>query len=80
VRGKWAINLASYVSEKTAASKMASFQEKGVTTEMVATQVQGRTIYRVRLARFFDTLEAARAEAPAVERQLGLKETWIMAN
>jgi cell division protein ZapA (FtsZ GTPase activity inhibitor) len=78
--GKWAINLASYLSEKTAARKMASFQKKGVTTEMVATQVQGRTIYRVRLARFFDTLEAARSEAPAVEAQLGLKETWVMAN
>ncbi|MDH3527604.1 MAG: SPOR domain-containing protein [Gammaproteobacteria bacterium] len=78
-QGKWAINLASYISEKTAARKMESFLKKGVASEMVTANVHGRTIYRVRIAGF-DTLVAAKAIAPTVERQLGLKETWIMAN
>ncbi len=76
--GKWVINLASYVSKKTATRHMDSFQKKGVAAEMVSADVHGRTIYRVRLAGF-DTLEAAKAMAPKVERQLSLKETWIMA-
>jgi hypothetical protein len=78
-KSKWAINLASYVSRKTASRKMDSFQEKGIAAEMVTANVRGQTIYRVRLAGF-DTLEDARAMAPTVRRQLGLKETWIMAN
>lgn len=78
-KSKWAINLASYVSRQTAARKMESFQKQGIATEMVSAHVSGRTIYRVRVAGF-DTLQAARTMAPAVERQLGLKETWIMAN
>jgi cell division septation protein DedD len=76
---KWAINLASYVSRKTASRNMESFREKGIAAEMVPANVRGRTIYRVRLVGF-DTMEDARAMAPMVKRKLGLKETWIMAN
>ncbi|MDH3871163.1 MAG: SPOR domain-containing protein, partial [Gammaproteobacteria bacterium] len=78
-KSKWAINLASYVSRQTAARKMESFQKQGIATEMVSAHVRGRTVYRVRVAGF-DTLQAARTMAPTVERQLGLQETWIMAN
>jgi len=78
-QGKWAINLASYVNEKTAARNMGSFQKKGVAAEMVSATVNGRTIYRVRIAGF-DTMAAAKAMAPTVKRQLDLEETWIMAN
>jgi cell division septation protein DedD len=78
-QGKWAINLASYVSEKAAGRKMDSFREKGVSTEMVSARVNGRTIYRVRIAGF-ESQAAARAMAATVEQQLGLEDTWIMAN
>lgn len=78
-QGKWAINIASYVSKKTAARKMDSFQKKGIAAEMVTANVHGQTIYRVRLPGF-DTVEEAKAMVPTVKRQLGLKETWIMPN
>jgi len=78
-RGKWVINLASYVNEQTAATHMASFQNKGINAEMVSASVHGKTIYRVRIPGF-DSMAAARAMVPAVKRQLGLKDTWIIAD
>ena len=77
--GNWVINLASYLNEQTAARYMAAFRKKGVAAEMVAASVQGKTIYRVRLAGF-DNREDARAIAPTVKRQLGLKDIWVMEN
>jgi len=77
--GNWVINLASYLNEQTAARYMAAFRKKGVAAEMVPASVQGKTIYRVRLAGF-DSREAARAIAPSVKRQLGLKDIWVMEN
>jgi hypothetical protein len=58
---------------------MKSFQKKGVAAEMVSAEVRGRTIYRVRIAGF-ESMAAARAMTPVLKHQLGLKETWIMAN
>jgi hypothetical protein len=74
--GDWVINLASYASESIAARKLADFERKGVTAEQVAATVNGKTIYRVRIAGF-DTRKAATARAEAIRRQLGLAETWV---
>jgi predicted component of type VI protein secretion system len=74
--GDWAINLASYTSETIAARKLADFRRKGVTAEQAVATVNGKTIYRVRLAGF-DTRKAAMDRAETIRQQLGLKETWI---
>jgi predicted component of type VI protein secretion system len=74
--GEWVINLASYASEAIAARKLADFNRKGVAAEQVAATVNGKTIYRVRIAGF-DTRKSATARAEAIRQQLGLKETWV---
>ncbi len=74
--GDWVINLASYASETIAARKLADFERKGVTAEQVAATVNGKTIYRVRIAGF-DTRRSATTQAEAIRQQLGLKETWV---
>ena len=74
--GDWFINLASYVSESIAARKLADFKRKGVNAEQSVATVNGRTIYRVRIAGF-DTRKSAVERAETVRGQLGLKETWI---
>ena len=74
--GDWAINLASYASETIAARRLADFEKQGVAAEQVAATVNGKTIYRVRLAGF-DTRKAATVRAEAVRQQLGLEETWV---
>jgi len=74
--GDWVINLASYANESIAARKLADFESKGVNAEQSVASVNGRTIYRVRIAGF-DTRTAATARAKSVRQQLGLKETWI---
>jgi len=74
--GDWVINLASYASETIAARKLADFERKGVTAEQSVASVNGKTIYRVRIAGF-DTRKAATVRANSVRQQLGLKETWI---
>ena len=74
--GDWVINLASYASESIAAQKLADFGRKGVTAEQSVASVNGKTIYRVRIAGF-DTRKAATVRAKSIRQQLGLKETWI---
>ena len=74
--GDWVINLASYASETIAARKLADFERKGVAAEQVAATVNGKIIYRVRIAGF-DTRKAAMVRAEAVRQQLGLEETWV---
>ena len=74
--GDWVINLASYANESIAARKLADFESKGVNAEQSVASVNGRTIYRVRIAGF-DTRTAATVRANSVRQQLGLKETWI---
>jgi hypothetical protein len=74
--GDWVINLASYASESIAARKLADFNRKGVVAEQVAATVNGKTIYRVRIAGF-DTRKTATARAETIRQQLGLKETWV---
>jgi hypothetical protein len=74
--GDWVINLASYASESIAAHKLADFRRKGVTAEQAVASVNGKTIYRVRLAGF-ESRKSAVDQAETVRQQLGLKETWI---
>jgi hypothetical protein len=74
--GDWVINLASYANESIAAQKLADFERKGVTAEQSVASVNGKTIYRVRIAGF-DTRKAATSRAESIRQQLGLKETWI---
>ena len=74
--GDWVINLASYASESIAARKLADFRRKGVSAEQAVATVNGKTIYRVRIAGF-DTRTSATARAETIRQQLGLKETWI---
>jgi hypothetical protein len=74
--GDWVINLASYASESIAARKLADFESKGVAAEQSVANVNGKTIYRVRITGF-DTRKAATGQAKSIRQQLGLKETWI---
>jgi hypothetical protein len=74
--GDWVINLASYASESIAARKLADFSRKGVTAEQTVATVNGKTIYRVRVAGF-DTRKSAMDRAEKIRQQLGLKDTWI---
>jgi cell division protein FtsN len=72
----WVINLASYASESIAAQKLADFGRKGIDAEQSVASVNGKTIYRVRVAGF-DTRKAATRRAETIRQELGLKETWI---
>jgi hypothetical protein len=74
--GGWVINLASYARESIAAQKLADFKRKGVNAEQTVATVNGKTIYRVRIAGF-ETRKSAAERAETVRAQLGLKETWI---
>jgi hypothetical protein len=74
--GDWVINLASYASESIAQRKLANFNRNGISAEQAVAKVNGKTIYRVRVAGF-DSRAAAMARAETIQQQLGLKETWI---
>jgi hypothetical protein len=74
--GGWVINIASYASESIAARKLAEFRKKGISAEQAVATVNGKTIYRVRVAGF-DTRNSAKSRAETIRQQLGLKETWI---
>lgn len=74
--GGWVINLASYTSRHYAADKLATFVAAGVPAEQVEAQVNGTTVYRLRVAGF-PSYRAASARAEAIQARLGLQETWI---
>ena len=75
-QGDWVINIASYVGKKTAARKLAYFQEQGIAAEQVEATVNGKTIYRVQVAGF-DSLAAARGKAQVIGDQLGIENLWV---
>lgn len=75
-QGDWVINIASYAGAKTAARKLAYFQEQGVAAEQVEATVSGKTIYRVQVAGF-DSLAAARGNARVIGEQLGIEDLWV---
>ena len=75
-QGDWVINIASYVGKKTAARKLAYFQEQGIAAEQVEATVNGKTIYRVQVAGF-DSVAAARGKAQVIGDQLGIEELWV---
>lgn len=75
-QGDWVINIASYVGKKTAARKLAWFQEQGIAAEQVEATVNGRTIYRVQVAGF-DSLAVARGKAQVIGDQLGIENLWV---
>ena len=75
-QGDWVINIASYVGKKTAARKLAWFQEQGIAAEQVEATVNGKTIYRVQVAGF-DSLAVARGKAQVIGDQLGIENLWV---
>jgi len=75
-QGDWVINIASYVGKKTAARKLAWFQEQGIAAEQVEATVNGKTIYRVQVAGF-DSVAAARGKAQVLGDQLGIENLWV---
>jgi hypothetical protein len=75
-QGDWVINIASYVGKKTAARKLAYFQEQGIAAEQVQATVNSRTIYRVQVAGF-DSLAATRGKAQVIGDQLGIENLWV---
>ena len=74
--GDWVINLASYNSRRIASRKLAEFVDAGVAVEQVRAEVNGSTVYRLRVPGF-DSYRAASAEAGAIRAQLGLADTWV---
>ncbi|HUT39951.1 MAG TPA: SPOR domain-containing protein [Gammaproteobacteria bacterium] len=74
--GDWVINLASYNSRGIASRKLAEFVDGGVAAEQVKAEVNGSTVYRLRVPGF-DSYRAASAEAGAIRAQLGLADTWV---
>jgi len=74
--GNWVINLASYTSRTFASRKLAEFVGAGVAAERVQAEVNGRTVYRLRVPGFA-SYQAASVEAATIREQLGLKATWI---
>ena len=72
-QGYWVINIASYVREKTAARKLAYFQQQGIAAEQAKATVNDKTIYRVQVAGF-DSLAAARVSAREIGDQLGIED------
>ena len=75
-QGGWVINIASYAGARTAARKLAHFQEQGVAAEQVEASVNGKTIYRVQVAGFH-SLAAARGSARVISEQLGIEDLWV---
>ena len=74
--GNWVINLASYTRESTANRKLALFQQQGVDAEVFAVEINGKPMYRIRLAGF-QSRRAAQAEVKPVEQLLGLEGVWV---
>ncbi|MEZ5542071.1 MAG: SPOR domain-containing protein [Pseudomonadota bacterium] len=74
--GAWVINLASYNSSSYAASKLAEFKSQGVIAEQVSAEVNGSTVYRLRVSGF-DSYRSASEQAGDLRARLGLGETWV---
>jgi hypothetical protein len=75
-RPVWSINLASYARERDADMRLEDFRQQGVSAEKRTATVRGRTMYRLRVTGY-DSMQAARANSPAIRHKLGLEEVWI---
>lgn len=74
--GRWIINLASYAGPKTADRMQRKFEDLGVSTDRQIAEVNGRTMYRLRIASF-KSRQDAEAYFDSIKDTLGLKSAWI---
>lgn len=75
-RGEWVINLASYTSRSYATRKLTEFVDGGIAAEQVQAEVNGATVYRLRVPGF-ESYASASSQAEHIRAQLGLSETWV---
>jgi cell division protein FtsN len=74
--GRWVINLASYAGPKTAYRMQRKFEDLGVSTEKQVAEVNGKTMYRLRIASF-ESRADAEAYFETIKGALGLESAWI---
>mgnify|MGYP001816138344 FL=1 len=74
--GRWIINLASYAGPKTAARMQRKFEDLGVSTDKQVAEVNGKTMYRLRIASF-ESRRDAENYFDSIKETLGLKSAWI---
>jgi cell division protein FtsN len=74
--GRWIINLASYAGPKTASRMQQKFEALGVSTEKQVAEVNGATMYRLRIAAF-ESRGDAEAYFDSIKDTLGLESAWI---
>jgi hypothetical protein len=74
--GRWVINLASYAGPKTADRMQRKFEDLGVSTEKQVAEVNGKTMYRLRIASF-ESRADAEAYFETIKGALGLESAWI---
>ena len=74
--GRWVINLASYSGSKTAGSMQRKFENLGVSTEQQIAEVNGKTMYRLRIASF-ESRADAEAYFETIKGALGMESAWI---
>jgi hypothetical protein len=75
--GAWAVVLRSMSSEVEADQMRIKFAGQGVTAEVQAAQVKGRTWYRLRVTGF-QGLKDAMAYVEQAKSTLGLTDTWVV--
>ena len=74
--GRWIINLASYAGPKTADRMQRKFEGLGVNTDRQVAEVNGKTMYRLRIASF-ESRGDAQAYFDSIKETLGLESAWI---
>jgi hypothetical protein len=74
--GRWIINLASYAGPRTADRMQRKFENLGVSTDRQVAEVNGKTMYRLRIAAF-RTHGDAEAYFNSIKDRLGLESAWI---
>jgi hypothetical protein len=74
--GRWIINLASYNGPKTASRMQRKFEALGVSTDKQVAEVNGKTMYRLRIASF-ESRRDAEAYFDSIKGTLGLESAWI---
>ena len=74
--GRWIINLASYAGPRTADRMQRKFENLGVSTDRQVAEVNGKTMYRLRIATF-ESRGDAQAYFDSIKDTLGLQSAWI---
>jgi cell division protein FtsN len=74
--GRWIINLASYAGPRTADRMQRKFENLGVSTDRQVAEVNGKTMYRLRIAAF-RSYGDAEAYFNSIKDRLGLESAWI---